>query len=402
MSTCPAFQAAGPYVTGLTSFIDCRVEALGREGYLTLAASGSPVMLAIGGLLTIFIALFGYRLLLGDALEIRDGVLAAVRVGIVLALATQWPAYQALIYNVVINGPGELAALVTDSSGLGAGNIPARIEASYGKLEGLAHPRAQNIPPVAAGTAPAPAAPLLRAALNTTELGRLSASSVVLLLSSLAGLLTVRIIAGVMLALGPLFVACLLFDGTRGLFEGWVRVLVGVALGSVAATITLAFELAILEPQLVGLVAAIEAGEVPATAVVEIFVTTLLFSVILVAAIVAAGRAAAGFRMFNTFRVFTGSAKPPPSQTDASAKPVQPLAVTYQDPRSRAVQIADGVRALQYRETSVAAAIAPSRRVEINDREPVGDPPSVPLGQSHRRRLASRRFASSTIRDRRA
>ena len=33
----------------------------------------------------------------------------------------------------------------------------------------------------------------------------------------------VRLIAGLLLALGPFFVAFLLFDGTRGLFEGWVR-----------------------------------------------------------------------------------------------------------------------------------------------------------------------------------
>lgn len=401
MPVCPAFQATGPYVTGLTSFIDCRVEALGREGYLALAAGGSPVALALGGLLTIFIALLGYRLLLGEPLEIRDGMLAAVRIGIVLALATQWPAYQALVYNVVVNGPGELASLVTGSSGLVADNVPARIEASYGALEALAHPRVQNITPAAAGTAPA--MPLLRGGLSATELGRLSTSSVVLLLSSLAGLLTVRIVAGLMLALGPLFVACLLFDGMRGLFEGWVRVLIGVALGSIAAMVALSLELAILEPQLTALIAAVEAGEIPATAVVEIFVTTLLFAVIVIAAIVMVARAATGFRMPDASRVLRSFSKSPSLPAHQTQQRAQPLVVTRDDPRSRATQIADSIRMLHHREVPIGGGTAPGRRVEIGNRESANpDLVSAPLGQSHRRRLASRRFASSTIRDRRA
>ena len=38
-------------------------------------------------------------------------------------------------------------------------------------------------------------------------------------------------LAGLLLALGPLFAIFLLFEGTRGLFEGWVRGLAGAALG---------------------------------------------------------------------------------------------------------------------------------------------------------------------------
>ena len=57
-----------------------------------------------------------------------------------------------------------------------------------------------------------------------------------------------RLIAGLLLALGPFFFAFLLFDGTRGLFEGWLRVLAGAALGALGIAVALGVELALLEP----------------------------------------------------------------------------------------------------------------------------------------------------------
>ena len=62
------------------------------------------------GLLTLFVALLGYRMLFGQTPAVRDGVLALVKIGIVLALATSWTAYRTLIYDVALRGPAELAA----------------------------------------------------------------------------------------------------------------------------------------------------------------------------------------------------------------------------------------------------------------------------------------------------
>src|SRR3546814_1507404 len=46
---------------------------------------------------------------------------------------------------------------------------------------------------------------------------------VIFLVSTIASFAIVRIAAALLLALAPLFVAFLLFDGTRGLFEGWAK-----------------------------------------------------------------------------------------------------------------------------------------------------------------------------------
>ncbi|WP_204350118.1 type IV secretion system protein, partial [Serratia marcescens] len=65
---------------------------------------------------------------------------------------------------------------------------------------------------------------------------------VTFLTATIAAYASVRLVAGLLLALGPLFIALLLFEGTRSLFEGWVRGLVAAILGAVAVTILLGVE----------------------------------------------------------------------------------------------------------------------------------------------------------------
>uniref|UniRef100_UPI00313D9058 type IV secretion system protein n=2 Tax=Pseudomonadota TaxID=1224 RepID=UPI00313D9058 len=58
---------------------------------------------------------------------------------------------------------------------------------------------------------------------------------------------------GILLALAPLAILALLFDGTLGLFNGWMRALVGVALGGLAATIVTAVMLIPIEQEVLRL-----------------------------------------------------------------------------------------------------------------------------------------------------
>lgn len=398
MASCGSFEATGAYVTTLTTFVDCHAMALGREGYMALAASNSPVVIAIGGLITILIALFGYRLILNDEIRVRDSVFLVVKIGIVLALATQWSAYQAVVYDVVIQGPSELSLAVLQTNEVNIDNLPARVQQSFDALESLAHPHITAIGATDPASAAAPELPRIR--LTTAEQGRLSASSVVLLLSSLAALLSVRVVAGIMLGLGPLFIACLLFRGSRGLFEGWVRVLAGAALGSVATTIVLQFEQAVLEPQLGHLLDSVAIQEMPATGAVEVFVTTLLFSVVLMAVLGAAVRVAAGFRLPTAL---ARSLAPPVSDSprqDGSRQQSQIPANDNRQQMTLSSRTQHAAPQLHTQDTSVPF-VEPSRRIVMHDRPAdVSAPKIEPLGQTHRPRLASRRSFSARRRDR--
>lgn len=410
MPVCADFSPEAPFAVDLLRLIDCRVETLGEEGYLTLAGAGSPVSAAFAGLLTIAIALLGYRLLLGERLEARDGLFLALRIGIVLALATQWPAYQALVYRVVIDGPTELAGAIAGPIGGTRSGMAGRVQAVWQGLDTIAHP---PLPTAAIVTSTATAAPGQGAApaqtppqpaqwaLGRTERGRISAASLVLLVSSMGGLIAVRVVAGLLLALGPLFVACLLFGSLRGLFEGWVRGLAFAALGNVAVTVVLGMELAVLEPQALAFASALGAGAPPPGAAGEMFATVLLFGFAVIVALAAVARVAAGFRLpvltSGNLSVVTAA---PGMRGQAAfatmARPGSPAPVELLPP-SRAAQLAETLRISERRDTFAA----PGRRVAPAG-APAGmggSPATIPLGQGGRRTLANRRSAAAARRD---
>src|SRR3546814_18007667 len=107
MASCQWIPAVERFAPSVIAFLDGQAQTLGAEGYQALAAPGSPVSVLLTVMLTVFVAFIGYRMLFGHMPTIREGVLAAVKIGIVLALATGWPAYRTIIYAVVLQAPAE-------------------------------------------------------------------------------------------------------------------------------------------------------------------------------------------------------------------------------------------------------------------------------------------------------
>jgi type IV secretion system protein VirB6 len=406
----PSDQAV---LRGVLDFIDCQAQTIGAEGYRALAAPGSSLSLLLLGFLTLFVALFGYRLLLGQVPGVRDGVLALIKIGIVLALATGWTAYRTLIYDVAFHGPAEIAAEIGRPSGLpgsGGGLVPRLDQADRTMVALTALGTGQP----AAGVATTPAAEPGQPALPTAAVLQsqaydplaMTGARMLFLTGAIGSLAVVRLIAGLMLALGPFFIAFLLFMGTRGLFEGWLRVLGGAALGALGAGIVLGVELALLEPWLNHLLARRLAGE-PITGVpIQLFAVALVFAIALGAVVIATARAAYGLRLPAAWQdsptlpaVVRGEA------IRAGSLVREPSAASAD--RSRAVMVADAVAAAQRRETAPAAAAAfaatsssthSARHLTVHDR--AAAPPAPRLGQSYRRRTGSRVSASSGRRDR--
>lgn len=279
---CQTIPADGAFARGVIGFLDCEAQLLGAQGYGALASPHSSVSLILTSLLAIFIALFGIRMLLGDVPDLRDGVGAVVKIGFVLALATAWPAYQTLIYNVTLKAPAELAAEVGGAAALPgtSGDLVERLDAADHSFKTLAILgvgvafQPQNAPE-SAQFAPTPFVGFDRFALG--------ASRATFLASAIGSFAVLRLCAGILLALGPLFIAFLLFDGTRWMFEGWVRTLAALALGAVAATLVLAIELSLLEPWLADLVARRRSDYVIPDAPGQLLAMTLVFAVVLVA-----------------------------------------------------------------------------------------------------------------------
>jgi type IV secretion system protein VirB6 len=413
MMACERIPSDDAVLSGVLDYIDCQAQTIGAEGYRALAAPGSSLSLVLLGFLTLFVALFGYRMLLGQGPGVRDGVLALIKIGIVLALATGWTAYRTLIYDVAFHGPAEIAAEIGRPSALpgAGGGLVARLDQADRTIVALAG-LGTGDPVEGAATTPAaepgqPALPTAAAREAQAYDGLAMAGARVLFLAGAIGsLAAVRLIAGLMLALGPFFIAFLLFAGTRGLFEGWLRVLGGAALGALGAGIVLGVELALLEPWLNHLVARRLAGQAIIGVPIELFAVTLVFAIALAAVTIASARAAFGLRLPPAWRDSPSVAAVLRGETTRIAGLGREPAHTAAD-RSRAVMVADAVAATQRREAAPAAATvfaAPSssthsaRHLTVHDRAAAPPPPR--LGQSFRRRTGSRVSASAGRRDR--
>lgn len=397
---CQYIPAPGRFASELLAYMDCQAASLGAQGYLALAAPGSTGSLLLLALLTIFVALFGYRMLLGDTPTLNDGVLAFVKIGIVLALTTSWPAYQTLLYDVVLRAPAELASDIGGASGLAGteADLATRLDGVDQGLRTLSL-LGVGVPVIVAPDISQRAEPSLWAGFDTFALG---ASRIVLLGTAAGGFGLSRLGAGFLLALGPVFVGFLLFAGTRGLFEGWLRGLVGVALGALVTAIVVRVELALLEPWVADLVAQREGGYaingVPAT----LLTTALVFAGVLTGLVGLAMKVAVGVQLPHRTGSASHSFTRPVYAHDLRAPATLPTSTNFPSQgRSRAADIADAVAATQRRENHQVTPARPTG--DTSSRSGGGaDRSSVdvePLGQRFRRRTTPRSSVSSRRRD---
>lgn len=393
---CPTLPADG-FLSGVLRFVDCEAQTIGAAGYQALAAPGSSFSLILTALLTLFIALFGYRMLLGHVPSVREGVLAFVKIGVVLVLATSWPAYRTLVYDTVIRGPAELSASIGGAAALpGAqGGMVSRLEAVDQAMISLAIVGAGQ--PATAEQAAEPMPPPMAG----FEAFALGGARILYLIGIVGAFAAVRLVAGLLLALAPFFFAFLLFDATRGLFEGWLRVLLGAALGALGVSIVLGVQLALLEPWLSSLLAARAANLTAPNAPVELLVVATLFCLALAAMLWGVARLAAGFRLPDV-REWIGASGGAQMRPDAEQRILdvdqqsQPAAA-----HSRAAAIADAVVASQRRDAAdPIQPIGSGSRVPIQSASrSIETAPALPLGQSARRRTSNRISASVGRRD---
>ena len=401
-AVCQPDSGAG-LVTRVLSYVDCQAQAIGAGGFQAFAASNSTLSLIIGALLTIFVALLGYRMLLGWTPGFPDGVIAAVKVGIVLTLAFSWPAYRTIVYDVFLKGPAELASEIGRPAAIpgAAGGLAQRLDgADRGFIALSVLGPGIGAPAPLGGTAAPAARQRTPSAFDPFALG---GARVIYLAGAIGALAGLRMVAGLMLALGPIFVSFLLFEGTRGLFEGWLRVLAGAALGALGSSIVLGVELALLEPWLAELIAWRNAGYSIAGTPVELLVVSIIFALVLAAVVAASWRVTVGFGLPAAWRAvpaqLAGAWGSRTSGLDAAV--TEPRIPTAAE-RSRAAAVVEAVGAAQRRELIRLGSTG-----EGSSPSPGADPVSPeeahrrPLGQSNRRRVRTRVSSSANRRDQR-
>jgi type IV secretion system protein VirB6 len=228
---------------GLLEVVDCNVRTLVHDGFRSMAGPDTWFGAVLTAMLTIYIALIGYQLILGrGGLRVTDLPVSVIKTGVIVAFMTSWAAYQSVVYGLLFDGPGQvvaslLSALPAQTAGV-SGDVIGSVEQVFDRLSAAASQY---------GAMASPSANLLQGG-PMLGAGLLWLSAIVILMLTIGLLLAAKIVLAFLLALGPLFIGFMLFDATRGIFEGWFRASISFALVPIAVTVLGAVMLIVLEP----------------------------------------------------------------------------------------------------------------------------------------------------------
>ncbi len=194
------------------SSVDCHVGAAVAQSYARLFGTGGMFAAVLTALLTLYVAAVGYGLITGrGGLSLAGLAPKVVTIGLVLTLATSWPAYEILVTGLLVNGPDQIASSLTGDGGHAGAAFAERLDDLFDRFADLAKTIGDD-KTAGSGLVNAHMAAIL-----------VWVSALVLLLGTAGALVLTRIVLAVLLAVGPVFVVFALFKPTRGLFDGWLR-----------------------------------------------------------------------------------------------------------------------------------------------------------------------------------
>jgi len=398
---CPTPSPDDGLVSGLLSSVDCNVRTMSEMGYHAVTGQNSQLALALTTLLTLYVAVLGLRLMLGLApLRVGDVTVTALKIGLILALATSWPTYQQVVFETLFTGPEQLAGSMMGAmqpqGSLFSGNPFDSLQVAYDQLQAsvLFFNR----------VSPASASPFTGGVAFAAF--SLNLASYLMIFATLGVVLTAKVVLGLLLALGPVFIALLLFDSTRGVFEGWLRAALAFAFIPLFAILTLVVQLTLIGPQLLALADMRSTGNVNLPAATAAFMLIVISTGVSGAGVIGIFIIATGFKLpWRTARGNTGQPIQQASlaaggvptftaaQGRASAQPLQPRvsaitsAAAAMDRRDMQIVESGGAHRLVLGARAMGPTTADAVRRD-------------PVGQTYRRSAQPRRAASSVRRDR--
>jgi type IV secretion system protein VirB6 len=285
---CPATPGQG-LVTQLVDSVDCHIQVMVHDSYRALVGPDTWFSNAFTVLLTVYIALMGYQLLLGrNGLRLTDLPVSALKIGLILAFLTSWAAYQTVVYDLLFEGPRQiLATLMQPVAARGgvAADVYLGLEQAYASLAAGAS---------FYGSMASPSANILQGGPMLGS-GMLWLSAIIMLLSTVGLILAAKIVLGFLLAIGPIFIGLFLFDSTRGFFDGWLRTTLAFALAPLAASVFGMAMLVMLRPFLVSLDEQVRQGTFDMGSVMTITLIVLVFLIVMLQVLRIGASIAGGF-----------------------------------------------------------------------------------------------------------
>lgn len=365
ISGCPIDTMDSGVIRSLLSATDCNVSRFSEVGYRALTGPHSVFPLALTAMLTIYVALLGYRMLFGyGGTQLSDTPVIALKIGAIVALALNWSNFQTLVLDFSYKAPLEIGRTIgsaqTDPLG--------KLQEAYNEIVADQAAFAQ----LAASDPPGGHTAELSAAKSLSH----AASA---LFWSTAGVLACAMIGiGVLTAIGPVFIALFLFEITRGLFAGWVRAMAAMALAPMVSWVTIVVLLLTLQPWLD------ELQRQRAASAMSVDTATIVTALVYVFAAAQAGLVSAGGFIASGFHFRS----PVPRAVSAAAQ--TNMISTFIEPQSRAQLLAQSVQRLSLTNSSGPHWMpnptiydAPSSRGAATPAE--SSPRAMRLGETYRR-----------------
>ena len=303
MSPCDDLvQNASAGVAASLRAVDCVSAETTASAFTRLFGTNGALLPALTLVLTLYVAGFALLLITGrSSLSVRSLTPRMITLGVVLTFTTSWVAYQSVVWNLATGAPDQIAGILLGSSGSATQMFADRIDILFNAISETASATAQGgARPESGAFTPG----------NLMWLGAL-----LFMLGTVGLLVTVRIALAVLLAVGPVFITFFLFPGARGLFAGWLRAVVLMAITPLFAVLggVLMIELA------VPVVAALRGAEgIDGRAAMALFIIATVHCALMAMAVRVATTTVGGWTVFGLAR---GAEKASSSSRPAAAAP---------------------------------------------------------------------------------
>lgn len=298
MSQCPVFSADGPAsIAAALRSVDCLSGQAVHIAFSRLFGDDGALGQALTLVLTIYVALLAISLLTGRS-HLRLNMLTPrmLQLGLVLTFATSWVAYQSVGWNLVAGAPDQIAGVILGTKGSATQAFARRLDTLFDVIaqSATAAQTAAVAPPAGMPTPGTPMAPQVAgSAPKPADL--LWAASLLLLLGTVGVLIVARIALAAVMALGPVFIILALFSGTRGLFEGWLKAVVMLAITPMLAVLLGGGTMVLIAPMIAALA---RAGKtVSLDLATAVFLAAFVYAALMLLAMRAAAAITGGWRL---------------------------------------------------------------------------------------------------------
>ena len=271
-------EQVGNGVAAALRGVDCVAGEASAAAFGRLFAPGGALGTTLTIVLTLYIGIFGFLLLTGRTnVGVRSLVPRMMTLGLVLTFATSWVAYQSVVWNLAVSAPDYLAGILTGSQGSATDTFAQKIDVVFIAIQ-----------EASGGSSDFSA---------FSPQGMMWLGAMLFMLGTAGLLVTTKIALGILVALGPVFVVMALFNGTRGLFTGWLKGLVLCALAPLFAVMGGSIMLELAVPILSSLTA--NPGMVPAQAGMAFFMIGAVHVALMFLVLKVAGAMVSGWTVFG-------------------------------------------------------------------------------------------------------